>query len=257
MSGKVHARGSCSRTGENSVVKLKYQVAAIAVALSMSAAAAHGAIITYSDADFPDANWSAIEVLDTSPDNSYSFSAGQVLAGGNPGAYRQVINTLGSTTPSSIGSGHFLTGATFDPGVDGTFASVDVSFRGISLNAAAGAMGYGLLAEQDGNFFQVGLGQTLNSTGWQLFSATGLTEGDFTALGAGALDLTNAGSVVSLGVIVRNGTFGLPGAPSVNEGGIDNWSVSVHTAEVAEPGILAVLSVGLAGLGFARNRRRS
>lgn len=213
-----------------------------------------GATITFSDTEFADANWTAAEVLDTSPDNSFSFTAAQSLAGGIPGAYRRVVNTLGSTTPSSIGSGHFQVGAVFDPGEDGTFGSLDMSFRGISLNATAGAMGYGVLVEQGGDYFQVGLGQVLNNTGWASFAGTGLVEGDFLALGGGALDLSDSGSAISIGVIVRNGTFGQPGVPSVNEGGFDNWSVSVHTVEIPAPSAAAILPIALLAFGIARRR---
>lgn len=232
-------------------------VLAVAAAAFLCGTPAIGATITYSDSDFADANWSAVEVLDTSPDNSYSFTAAQSLVGGNPGAYRRVVNTLGTTTPSLIGSGHFQVGAVFDPGEDGTFGSLDMSFRGISVDAEADAMGYGVLVEQGGNYFQVGLGQVLNNTGWMLFNGTGLVESDFLALGGGTLDLSDSGSAISIGVIVRNGTFGAPGIPSVNEGGIDNWSVSVHTVEIPAPGGVVLLGLALAGIGAMRRYRRT
>lgn len=230
-------------------------VLAVAAAAFLYGTPAIGATITYSDTDFINANWNAVEALDTSPDNSFSFSASQVLAGGNPGAYRGVTNTLGSLTPSFIGSGHFRVGATFDPGDDGTFASLDMSLDVISLDATAGAMGFAVLLEQGGNFFSVGLGQVLNGAGWEARSASGLTEGDFVALGAGVLDLSDSGSLVNLGVIVRNGTFGAPGVPSVNPGGFDNWSVSVHTVEIPAPTAAAVLPLALLAFGLVRRRR--
>ena len=51
------------------------------------------------------------------------------------------------------------------------------------------------------------------------------------------------------GFTVGNGTFG---TPSVNEGGVDNWSVGVRLAPVPEPG--SVMLLGLA-LGCAIWRR--
>lgn len=220
--------------------------------------------ITFSDIDFPDADWTGVVALNEpqnagDPVGNFTFSAAQLLTGGvGNSAYRRVINTIDTFDASNIGSGHFRTGATFDPGEDGTFASLDMSFRGNSVNATAGAMAYGVLLEQDGNFFRVSLGQTLNGAGFEAFDATGLIESDFAALDGGVLDLSDSGSLIRIGVIVQNGTFGAPNAPSVNEGGIDNWTATVRTAELPEPGAFALFALGLAGIGVtARYGRRS
>ena len=79
--------------------------------------------------------------------------------------------------------------------------------------------------------------------------------GDLAALGAGTLDLSDSGSLVNIGVVVRNGTFGSPGVPSVNEGGFDNWSVSIHTAEIPAPTAALLFPLGLLAMGIARRRR--
>jgi len=229
-------------------------IIAATMAAALLTSGANAATITFSDSDFADTDWSAVEALDTSPDNSFSFSGARVPFLGNPGAYRQVLNQLVSTTASSIGAGHFQTGAVFDPGQDGTFGTLEMSFDGISLGADAGAMGYAVLIEQGGNFFQFGLGQVLDNAGWASFGTAGLVESDFIALDGGILDLSNAGSAISIGIHVRNGTFGAPGDPSVNKGGFDNWSAAVHTVEVPAPGMLVLFGFGLVGLGLARRR---
>lgn len=234
-------------------------VAAAAVALF--ATGAHGAVISFSDTEFLDANWSGVVALNepqnpVDPVGNFTFTAMHQPTGGVANtAYRQVINTIDTFDPSNIGSGHFLAGATFDPGQDGTFASLDMSLFGNSINATAGAMAYGVLLEQSGFFFRFGLGQTLNGAGFELFSGANLVEADFTALNGGVLDLSNSGAEVKIGAIVFNGTFGAPGAPSVNEGGIDNWSATIRTVELPEPGTMALFGLGLAGLGFARRKR--
>ncbi|MGB0630918.1 MAG: PEP-CTERM sorting domain-containing protein [Alphaproteobacteria bacterium] len=206
--------------------------------------------ITFADNDFQDADWMAVEVLDLTPNDSFVFSGNRLSAGGNPGAYRRVVNELNTLASSPIRAGHFRSGAVFDPGEDGSFLSLDVSFDGISQPGnLAGAMGYGIVLEQGGNFFTVGFGQVLDGAGWANFGATGLVEGSFSAVDAGSLDLSDAGGLVSIGVLVANGTFGLP---STNVGGFDNWSVNVNT--VSEPAQLALLGLGVAGLSVARRK---
>lgn len=190
---------------------------------------AHAAMTTFSDTEFADVDWTASEILDTTPNDSFVFSA-TVAGNGNPGNRRFVSNQLNTPTPSSIASGHLRAGATFDPGQDGTLLSLDASMDGISQPGnPAGAMAYAVLLEQDGNFFR-GITlpvQILNGAGWETTSATGLVEADFIPFdGVSVLDLSNSGSVVAVGFSVSNGTFG---TPSINVGGVDNWSVTIHS----------------------------
>ena len=238
-------------------MKAKVAIALLSL-LVLPAINAHGGVISFSDTEFLNANWIGVEVQDTTPNDSFTFSSTQLGTGGNPGAYRQVINQLNTPTASNIASGHLFQGGSFDPGQDGTFISLDMSLDGIGIGGPAGAMGYGVLLEQDSNYFSVGLGQVLNSTGWMTFSGTGLVESDFIALGAGALDLSNAGTPVSIGFFVSNGTFG---QPSTNEGGGDNWSLTIQTAQTAipEPSTFVLFGVGVLGmLGYGwRCRKRT
>ncbi len=228
--------------------------AAVAGAALLCAASARGAVISFADSEFLNADWLAFEVNDQTPNDSFSFSATQLGAGGNPGAYRQVINELNTLVGSQIASGHLFQGGGFDPGVDGPFKSLAMSFDGISIPGnPAGAMGYGVLLEQGGDFFSHGLGQVLDGLGFAALSATGLTEADFTPFDGGVLDLTDTGAPVSIGFFVSNGTFG---QPSTNEGGVDNWSVSITTG-VPEPGLAGLLGFGLFALGYLRKRRRA
>jgi len=218
---------------------------------TMNMGTAHGAVIEFSDTEFQNGDWSGVEVRDTTPNNSFVFNAGQQLAGGNPGAYRRVTNELGTNTASLITSGHIFAGGTFDPGEDGHFVSFDITLDGISIGAAAGAMAYGLLLEQGGNFYTRSLGQVLNGGVWQSLSATGIVESDFFSETGGTLDLSDSGSVISVGFFVANGTFG---TPSINEGGVDNWNLKIN---LPEPGGLGLVIAGLVALlGTNRFQRR-
>jgi len=201
---------------------------ALAVSL-LGPVVAHGSSITFSDTEFADVDWSAVEIIDTTPNDSYVFTASHGAGGGNPGAYRAVTNQLSTPIASSIASGHLLQGGTFDPGEEGTFLSLDASLDGISaVGNPAGAMGYGVLIEQGGKYFAGPLtpGSVLNGAGWHTLTASGLVEASFLSIdGVSVLDLSDAGSVVTVGFYVSNGTYG---TPSVNVGGVDNWSVTIH-----------------------------
>lgn len=224
----------------------------VGTASILCASQAFAGSITFTDGDFQDSDWSVVEVIDQTPNNSFTFSGTRIAVGGNPGGYRRAVNQLNTNTGSQIGSGYFQAGAVFDPGEDGSFLSFDVSLDGISEpTTAAGAMAYGLVLEQGGNYFRVGLGQVLNGAGWLNLSSTGLTSGDFIPETGGVLDLSDSDSAISLGVLAFNGIFG---TPSVNSGGFDNWSVTVNT--VSEPGALLLLGAGLAQLSFWRTRAR-
>lgn len=199
--------------------------------------------VVFSDDTFPDASWTAVEVVDGTPNGSFDVSASQQASGGNPDDYRRIIHALDTPTASSILSGHFLALAGFDPGEDGSFESLDMSFDGISeIGNPAGAMGYGALVEQSGVYFSAALtpGAATNGAGWQTLSATGLVAADFAAQGQiGALDLSDAGAPIQIGLFVSSGTFG---TPAVNVGGVDNWTATVHTIDPAVPFALLVES---------------
>ena len=207
----------------------------------------HSMVISYTDTEFVDASWSVVEALDTTPNNSFTFSGTQILSGGNPGAYRQVVNQINTGTASSIISGHFRSDMIYNPGTDGAFGSIDVSFDAISFpGTPAGGIAFGVILRQSGNFFINTSSVAVNGLGWTSFSSSGLTGADFNALGGGTLDLTNGAAAVEIGIFASNGTFGFP---SVNTGGFDNLSLDVN---VPEPGTLAIFSAALIALGATR-----
>lgn len=202
---------------------------ALATALVLPTSA-QAVVLVFSDAVFADANWSLVELTDTTPNDSAFFSGQQVASGGNPDAYRRLVNELDTNTISSIAAGHLRLGATFDPGEDGSFLSLAVSLDGISQPGnPAGAIGYGVVLEQNGAYFTVGLSQVLDGVGWQTLSATGLGESSFNSVdGVSVLDLSDSGSPVTFGFLSSNGTFG---RPSTNVGGVDNWTVTIEATD--------------------------
>lgn len=191
---------------------------------------AQAVVYVFSDDVFDDADWTLFELVDETPNDSAVFIGNQNLTGGNPGAYRRVVNELNTPTASLIVSGHLRQGATFDPGEDGSFLSMSISLDGISeANNPAEAVQYGLLVEQNGAYFTVSLPQVLNEVGWQNRSLTGIGQSQFDAVDdVSVLDLSDSGAVVSIGFFALNGTFG---EPSTNVGGVDNWSVTIEATD--------------------------
>lgn len=231
---------------------------AAAMTLMVATTDARGTVITFSDTDFADADWSTFELRDDTPNDSFVFSAARQASGGNPGAFRQVTHELSTPTASKIQSGHLLLSAVFDPGGNGTFSSLAFSFEGIGISGPAGAMGFGLLLRQGMDFFTVGTPQVLNGQGFQARVGTNLTAADFFAVNGGILDLSDSGAPVTFGFFASNGTFG---QPSINVGGIDNYSVSITTTSpptaVPAPATLPLLATGLVGLAVVGRRRRA
>ena len=61
-------------------------------AVLLSASQAFAGSITFTDADFQDSNWSVVEVIDQTPNDSFNFSGTRIVVGGNPGAFRRAVN---------------------------------------------------------------------------------------------------------------------------------------------------------------------
>lgn len=217
--------------------------------LATAATTARGETI-FIDDTFLNSNWLATELRDTTPGDTFVFTASQQLTGGNPDAYRRLTHSSSSPVgPAvSIVSGHLYQSGAFDPGEDGTIESIDFSWDGISIESTAGAMGYGALVVQEGVYYVASGGSVLNGAGWQAFSWPALVGSDFVGVVGGVLDsslhpdFSDAGSPIQFGFYASNGTFG----ESFNEGGVDNWAVHVHLATpVPEPSSLTILAVGL------------
>jgi hypothetical protein len=216
-------------------------------------AAPADASVIFSDAVFAESDWAALELIDTSTSDSFVITAGQRLSGGNPDEYWRVVHTLNEAGPPGvkIRSGHVFQPGSYDPSTQGAVAGVQFDFEGFSLvGNTAGAVGYGALIEQDGMFFLSGFGQTLDGAGFETFGGSVLSATDFAKVVGGTgvdttmnPDFSAAGGVMKFGFFASNGTFG---TPSVNEGGVDNWSVEI--TEVPAPPALALIVPVVASL---------
>lgn len=226
--------------------------------------------VLISDSDFNNGDWNATELIDQTPSDTFVFSATQQPTGGNPadGPYRDVVHNSDSPVGTTVQlfAGHLYLPGSFDPGEDGTIASICFELDGRSDNSTAGAVGYGLYIVQDGMSYIAGAGQVLNGVGWQNLSRDELGSANFNKIVDDMIDNTqhpdfsDSGSTIQFGYYTGNGTFG----DSNNFGGVDNWLVTIKlvdapdppSGEIPEPST-AIALVGMLGLAAARRRRNA
>ena len=211
--------------------------------LSLIPFAASASLFTFSDTEFSDFDWSA-NVLPSGT----GVTPSQAPTGGNPGAYRQLIENAGGLfTVGDVGK-NFV----YVPSIDGPVSSISFSFDYFNINAASGvAIEHGLLITQLDHYYLADVVSHLGGGGWITDSGSGLTASDFTEVGGAAHpDL-------SLPFTFGYSATTVAGGPTVTVSGVDNYLVTVSTTSVPEPSMLAWAAVTATGLlGWAGLRRR-
>ena len=205
--------------------------------------AASASLFTFSDTEFSDFDWSA-NVL---PSGS-GVSPSQAPTGGNPGAYRQLIENAGGLfTVGDVGK-NFV----YVPSIYGPVASISFSFDYNIINAAGGvAVEHGLLITQLDHYYLADVVSHGGGGGWITDSGSGLTASDFTEVGG--LAHPDLSRPFAFGYSATT----VAGGPTVTVSGVDNYLVTVTTTSVPEPSMLAWSAVTAAGLlGWAGVRRR-
>src|SRR5262245_32170817 len=149
--------------------------------LPLSAAA-----LTLSDGTFADADWSALEIVDTS--GSASFSVSHESAGGNPDDFRQTQHTVPGSAQSII-LDHIYAGGHYDPAAEGAIQTIDFTLdvRFVGGSVGTSRVGYQLLLVQGDSHYNalstaaVALGPGAGVPGgWLSFSFNGLSSASFT-----------------------------------------------------------------------------
>ncbi len=145
---------------------------------------------------------------------------------GNPGDELKLnLTYTADGTPNAANIRWFLADSswTYDPSVSGAIASISGS---VDVRATGGSLVY-IGLEQNGTvFWSPGLSSNLVvTTTYQTFSSAGLTEADFSAtIGTGELDLSAAGSEISVGFVTRRGEGG---------DGSRNWDFYYDNASIS------------------------
>jgi len=217
----------------------------------------------YTDGTFNNIDWTLIT---EGVGIGGSASASQQPAGGNPGAYRQVttnVNTAGSGS-SFIFAFNEKVAATYDPTVQGAITSIDYSEDSILVQGFGDGQITGIALAQNGTIYY-DLDFKANSFAWTPNSETGLTSADFlTAAYYAGGPVTHPDFSVSTAPItfgfVRVDSQAAGGGGYSIVGGIDNWSVDVHSAPLTPVTPLPSSAwsglVLLGGIGLLTARRK-
>lgn len=244
--------------------------------LAMFALSPSAAAQTVSDGTFLDANWSLTQFL---AGNGGSSTAAQVLAGGNPGAYRNVTDALNAAPPGSqtiVLSTSIYTPFTYNPAASGAIGSLNYSEDAACTSGCFGqgqSTGPALL--QGGNLYILSSSSVITGPGaaWTPHVLNGLTAADFGLVNVtptGIFDNTQhpnfsaGGGPIQFGFFRANGTS-INGGGYTLAAGIDNWQVIIAAAPatfvspVPGPGALELafvaLAIALLGAAFLRRAR--
>ena len=207
----------------------------------------------FCDGVFDDSDWTA--QLGFINATNASFTAQQIVSGGNPNEYRETDHQW--TGLGGLNVLHLNSNAIYDPSVSGSIAEIDYSFDLNWLNApnGPGGVGYSLLIFQNGTYYAANQ-QLIQQSNWSAVGESALSATDFTrhqVTGTGGInpDFSASGSLLQFGYLSSNGTSANQSVTT--RSGIDNWSVDVQA--VPEPSSFVLFLVIALGTSFTRPRR--
>jgi len=188
--------------------------------------------------------------------------------GGNPGDFLR-LQTIPSGGTIVIGS-YINSAATWNPSTQGAIDTVDLGIDVTLFSGVPGfsdGQGFGIALQQGGQIFGNGFAVTGLQNTFNARTILGAGQANFGLVdpSTGSTDFTTnpdfstSGSPISFGFAVAN-SGGSPASGTT--AGYDNLSLTVNLVEeppvgIPEPGTLTLLGLGLAGLGFARRRKRT
>jgi opacity protein-like surface antigen len=231
------------------------------------------AAVSVSDSTFADTDWNLTQFTGGT---GGSVSAGQVLAGGNPGAFRDLTDTLTGGGVGIVLGTNIYTPFTYNPGVSGAIASLNYTEDAACTSGCFGdGQSTGPVILQSGNLYILSSSTLITGPGaaWAPHALSGLTALDFGLVNVTTTtifdntqhpDFTASGAPIQVGYFRANGT-GPGGGGYTLAAGIDNWQITfVGAASIAVAPVptlgnvgiaLLALAIGLLGLSFARRTR--
>jgi hypothetical protein len=228
------------------------RVSVLTLAIATIAAVGAGgglahADVTYTDGTFNPSVW-GFEVV-----GGGSSTPSQVASGGNPGAYRQINQSVPANTGWFYGFSRYGTNTAtrYDPATQGAISSVDFSIDGRLISTVGGQIpGVGMGIKQGSLVYVQTAFANLGNASWGTVASTGLTPADFMCVnGSGTVDFSASGGPLRFGFVTINASFSAQPTGGVSE--YDNYNVVVH--QVPAPGAIALVGVGM--LAASRRRR--
>jgi hypothetical protein len=210
-----------------------------------------------SDGTFSNSNWTLDTLSYTGP--TPSASATQETSGGDPGDFRQLTMTYGGD--GNIYTGSVYNAYTYDPATQGAIETLDYTYDLELINGGdSNIVGYGVLVEQDGQFYVAGASSTPvypNTDEWASRNSGLLTATDFTDIlnPSEHPNFSSSGDPIEFGYYADNGTEDAGQSTTVS--GIDNWEVDIQSTPTPEPPSLLTLASGVALLALTQLLRRS
>jgi hypothetical protein len=236
--------------------------------------------VTVADGTFADVDWT---ITSFSSGSGGTSTAAQVATGGNPGAYRNVTDTLNGGGVVSVVSGVNIYGPfTYTPSVSGAIGSLDYSEDAACTGGCFGqGQSTGPAVLQNGNYYTLCSSVIITGAGTTFVNHTlnGLTAADFGIVSLTSTntcdpsvhpDFSSAASPIKVGFFRANGT-GPGGGGYTLAAGIDNWQITLNAVVVnpqALPPVIPVptlgmggmallaMAIGLLGFAYSRHRRR-
>jgi hypothetical protein len=240
-------------------------VAAIAILIGINAVTASAGVVTFSDTNLSNADWTHAMMYKTGLGGSFD-ATDQLTTGGCSGSSpecRQIQQSVKAHNGQWASCywefyqyGNGTTTGVFDPTVEGQILNVDFSqWWNITNRGTPNGFAVGAALKQNGVIYLSLLDNTKES-GWTQKIHTGLTALNFrTLLDANAHpDFSATGAPIIVGFYVGNSGTKYSTA-FTDAGNIDDWSISFTTPTNApEPAAMTLLVLG--GLALV-NRRRS
>ncbi len=194
--------------------------------------------ISFTDDTFANANWQVSKLLKYGTGGSVTGT--QALTGGNPGAFRDVVD-IAEYNPqgrSAVLGFHERLGATYNPATAGPITSLGYTYDFRNIDTFGGGQAAAIALVQGDKIYQAQMAGTGTVSGWNSRSGLGLTVNDFQqAIVTSTItvdpnshpDFGSTGSEIRFGFVTRNASINNRDYLRV---GYDNWSFTLHTTTV-------------------------
>jgi hypothetical protein len=245
MRARLSAASSTSQVRGVSSMKTRVVIALTNSLLLLGNANVAQATVTFSDGTFNDSDWQVSMLFQSG--NGGSITGTQVASGGNPGAYRRIVDAVNGPSPSytQVLGFHQRLGATYDASIQGPISTLDFSIDFLNIDVFGAGHAYEVALSQDGELYAPFRHETDRISGWRHDTSIGLTANDFFQVLPAGLNLNQhpdfsaTASPIAFGFYTANSTTDVAYTITV---GYDNWNVAIHPVPVPGTATLATMA---------------